>query len=170
MNSPVKIKIGEEDLTVNSMIKQNVFCLKEEDKYNKLLSILTDMNSNNVTNKNEKVLIFRSTKHSCDALAESLNSDSFTALAIHGDKTQYLRDKIIDQFKNNRAQILVATDVASRGLDIKGIENVINYDFPPTVEDYIHRIGRTGRAGNSGESNTFYTDEDPNWCKKLVGL
>ncbi len=102
-----------------------------------------------------KVLIFGKTKHGVENLSKILVKRGFKAESIHGDKNQSKRQKALGLFKDNRAQILVATDVAARGLDISGISHVINYDIPATYDDYIHRIGRTGRAGKKGKALTF---------------
>ena len=92
------------------------------------------------------------------------------ALAIHGDKTQNARDWVLKQFKSGRVDIMIATDVASRGLDVKDITCVINYDMPGSIEDYIHRIGRTARAGKTGDAYTFFTYEDSKRAKGLVKI
>ena len=102
-----------------------------------------------------KVLIFGKTKHGVENLSKLLVKRGFKAESIHGDKNQSKRQKALGLFKDNRAQILVATDVAARGLDISGISHVINYDIPATYDDYVHRIGRTGRAGKKGKALTF---------------
>lgn len=86
--------------------------------------------------------------------------EGYRSAAIHGDKVQHARDNIISMFKNGVKNCMVATDVASRGLDIKDIKYVINYDFPQVIEDYVHRIGRTGRAGAKGTAYTFINDND----------
>lgn len=103
----------------------------------------------------EKVLIFGETKHSIDRLHKELEFRGFKAGAIHGNKSQGQRIRILDSFKNDQIQILLATDVASRGLDIENVTHVINYDLPKTYQDYIHRIGRTGRANKKGTALTF---------------
>lgn len=103
----------------------------------------------------EKVMIFGRTKWGMEKLYKNLSQRGFRAAAIHGNKSQGQRQRAIDDFKNNRLQILVATDVASRGLDIENVTHVINYDAPMTYDDYVHRIGRTGRAGKKGTALTF---------------
>lgn len=103
----------------------------------------------------EKVLVFGRTKHGVERLTKLLNSRGFKAESIHGNKTQGQRVRALDYFKRDQVQILCATDVAARGLDIEGVSHVINYDLPNTHEDYIHRIGRTGRAGRRGRALTF---------------
>jgi ATP-dependent RNA helicase RhlE len=103
----------------------------------------------------KRVLIFGKTKHGVDSLAEELYSRGFSVEAIHGDKTQSRRQKALDLFKKGRTKILVATDVAARGLDIQDVSHVINYDIPENYDDYIHRIGRTGRGNKVGKALTF---------------
>lgn len=102
-----------------------------------------------------KVIIFGRTKWGMEKLSKSLLTRGFRTLAIHGNKTQNQRQRAIDEFKSNRIKILIATDVASRGLDIEDVTHVINYDAPTNYEDYVHRIGRTGRAGKKGTALTF---------------
>ena len=102
-----------------------------------------------------KVLVFGETKHGVEKLSKTLNERGFKAASIHGNKTQAARQKALDQFKRDHINILVATDVAARGLDIPLVTHVINYDVPASYEDYVHRIGRTGRAGNTGKALTF---------------
>jgi superfamily II DNA/RNA helicase len=103
----------------------------------------------------EKVLIFSRTKRGTEKLARTLHQKGLSVNAIHGNKTQNQRQRAIDEFKRNQIQVLVATDVASRGLDIDNVSHVINFDLPETYEDYIHRIGRTGRASKKGIALTF---------------
>lgn len=103
----------------------------------------------------DKILIFGKTKRGVEKLTDTLIKKGFKAESIHGDKTHFKRQKALELFKENRVNILVATDVAARGLDIKGVSHVINYDLPATYEDYVHRIGRTGRAGKTGKAITF---------------
>lgn len=116
-----------------------------------------------------KAIVFCGTKRMCDQVTITLGRE-FGAAAIHGDKRQQERDWVLRSFKENHTSILVATDVAARGLDIKDVECVINFDFPQGVEDYIHRIGRTGRAGKKGEALTLFTQEDGKYAKELVGV
>ncbi|MBI3495231.1 DEAD/DEAH box helicase [Candidatus Berkelbacteria bacterium] len=103
----------------------------------------------------EKVLIFGQTKHGVQRLSENLNKYGLKAEAIHGNKSQSQRQRALQAFKDDRVQVLVATDVAARGLDIPNVSHVINFDQPNTYDDYIHRIGRTGRAGKKGQALTF---------------
>jgi superfamily II DNA/RNA helicase len=103
----------------------------------------------------EKILIFGRTKHGVNKLSLELNNRGFRTDAIHGNKSQQQRQRALQKFKQNAVKILVATDVAARGLDINNVSHVINYDIPENYDDYIHRIGRTGRAGNAGQALTF---------------
>jgi superfamily II DNA/RNA helicase len=103
----------------------------------------------------DKVLIFGRTKHGVEKLAKMLAQRGFRVDSIHGNKSHGQRQRALDMFKSSHVQILVATDVAARGIDVSGISHVINYDAPATYEDYVHRIGRTGRAGAKGKAITF---------------
>uniref|UniRef100_A0A0G4H2C7 Helicase C-terminal domain-containing protein n=1 Tax=Chromera velia CCMP2878 TaxID=1169474 RepID=A0A0G4H2C7_9ALVE len=112
------------------------------------------------SSQGRKVLVFAETKRGCDILCRDLRYQGIPSIAIHGDKEQRERDRILNDFKTGRCNVLIATDVASRGLDIKNIEFVVNFDCPKTIEDYIHRIGRTGRAGAHGVAVTFFSTTD----------
>ena len=103
----------------------------------------------------EKVLLFGRTKHGMEKLTYELEKRGFSATSIHGNKSQSQRQRALQAFKNNQVQILLATDVAARGLDIDSVSHVINWELPETYDDYIHRIGRTGRADKSGCALTF---------------
>ncbi len=103
----------------------------------------------------KKVLVFGRTKWGVNKLEASLSQRGFRAAAIHGNKSQSQRSRALKKLKNNEVQVLLATDVASRGIDIEDLTHVINYDVPETYNDYIHRIGRTGRAGKKGTALTF---------------
>ncbi|KAI8020259.1 hypothetical protein LOK49_LG04G03674 [Camellia lanceoleosa] len=138
--NPVQVNIGNVDeLVANKAITQYVEILSPMEKHRRLEQILRSQEPGS------KIIIFCSTKKMCDQLSRSLIRQ-FGAAAIHGDKSQGERDYVLNQFRTGRCPVLVATDVAARGLDIKDIRVVINYDFPTGVEDYVHRIGRTGRA------------------------
>jgi len=115
-----------------------------------------------------KTLIFSETKRDTDSLARYLYSQGFAATGIHGDRAQREREAALRSFKVGKIQVLVATDVAARGLDIDDVTHVINYDLPANIDSYVHRIGRTGRAGNLGKSTSFFTDENKGLSKALV--
>merc|ERR1712157_710855 len=115
-----------------------------------------------------KILIFAQTKTAGDAMTREMRLDGWPALCIHGDKKQEERDWVPKEFKEGKSPILIATDVASRGLDVKDIKYVINYDFPSQIEDYVHRVGRTGRAGATGSSHTFFTSDKSRHAPDLI--
>ncbi|BDA41823.1 DEAD-box ATP-dependent RNA helicase 14 [Coccomyxa sp. Obi] len=162
-NKTVHVFVGgvEENLVANKAITQFVHVMKPyENKNQKLREILTSKPAGT------RIIIFCSTKRMCDQLARDLSRE-FRAAAIHGDKKQQERDWVISSFKQGSTPVMVATDVAARGLDVPNVGAVINYDFPNGVEDYIHRIGRTGRAGASGEAYTFFTAQDSKYSREL---
>ncbi|KMZ77682.1 ATP-dependent RNA helicase [Plasmodium vivax India VII] len=166
---PVKIQIGKSELTANKNIQQSVVISSSIDLKKKLLDWLKQNYEGN------KILIFCDTKRNCDSLCKELRYHQYNALAIHGDKEQRERDRILSNYRSDRCNILVATDVASRGLDIKNISVVVNYDLPNTIEDYIHRIGRTGRAGQKGRAVLFfpydyYVPQKGRFARDLVKL
>jgi superfamily II DNA/RNA helicase len=143
----VKISVSKGETAQN--VEQSVVNYSSpEDRARKLEEILTSM-------EGMKTLVFIATKRGVDKLARKLSADGYRVSSIHGNKKQRERSRSIMQFKEGRSDILLATDVAARGLDISGISHVINYDEPNTYEDYIHRIGRTGRADRSGVAITF---------------
>ncbi|KAL5793203.1 hypothetical protein ACOSP7_001797 [Xanthoceras sorbifolium] len=160
--NPVQVNIGNVDeLAANKAITQYIEVLAPMEKHRRLEQILRSQEPGS------KIIIFCSTKKMCDQLARNLTRQ-FGAAAIHGDKSQGERDHVLNQFRTGRSPVLVATDVAARGLDIKDIRVVVNYDFPTGVEDYVHRIGRTGRAGASGLAYTFFGDQDTKYAHELI--
>ena len=177
LTNPIQIQIGDQSgkLTANKAIEQNIIMIEEYDKYDKLMDVLEDINPTEDKNpkKVPKTIVFLSRKSACDALAYDLRKNGYYVDSLHGDKSQNYRQIAMERFRNNRLQVLVATDVAARGLDVKDINTVINYDFPvgtSGVEDYVHRIGRTGRAENSGRSFTFFTRGDADRANELCGV
>ncbi|KAK4787616.1 hypothetical protein SAY86_011449 [Trapa natans] len=160
--NPVQVNIGNADeLVANKSITQFVEVVPQMEKQRRLEQILRSQE------RGSKVIIFCSTKRLCDQLARGIRRN-FGAVAIHGDKSQGERDWVLNQFRTGKSPILVATDVAARGLDIKDIRVVVNYDFPTGVEDYVHRIGRTGRAGATGVSYTFFSEQDYKYAPDLI--
>ncbi|KAF8390433.1 hypothetical protein HHK36_024959 [Tetracentron sinense] len=160
--NPVQVNIGSiDELVANKSITQYVEVVAPMEKQRRLEQILRSQEPGS------KVIIFCSTKKMCDQLTRALTRQ-FGAAAIHGDKSQGERDYVLNQFRTGRSPILVATDVAARGLDIKDIRVVINYDFPTGIEDYVHRIGRTGRAGATGLAHTFFCDQDAKYASDLI--
>ncbi|KAF9763562.1 ATP-dependent RNA helicase DBP2 [Nosema granulosis] len=164
MTNYCQITIGSEDLKTNTKIKQEVFVVRESEKNDMLMDTLK-------TKKNQKVIIFANKKRTCDNLEELLYKNGFKATAIHGDKSQNIRDRIIADFRSGYKNILIATDVAARGLDIKDVMLVINYDFPNNIEDYVHRIGRTARGDTlAGLSHSYFTHENRGVAKDLIKM
>jgi len=149
---PVKLTIGSEELSLNPRIVQQIEVVGEYDKRDRFMSWMKSVSHDDDT----KVLVFTETKRGADALCRELQYQSLPAAAIHGDKEQRQRDKTLHDFRSGRCNILIATDVAQRGLDIKDVAYVVNYDVPKTFEDYIHRIGRTARGGATGTAVTFF--------------
>ncbi|GJN37344.1 hypothetical protein PR202_gb26285 [Eleusine coracana subsp. coracana] len=164
MVNPIQVNIGNTDqLVANKSITQHVEVISHGEKSRRLEQILRSQEPGS------KIIIFCSTKRMCDQLARNL-SRQYGAAAIHGDKSQPERDSVLSDFRSGRCPVLVATDVAARGLDVKDIRIVVNYDFPTGVEDYVHRIGRTGRAGATGSAYTFFGDQDAKYASDLVKI
>ncbi|HOX38374.1 MAG TPA: DEAD/DEAH box helicase [Candidatus Brocadiia bacterium] len=149
MRSPVRIKVGR--TTPVASATQNLYDVQESGKTPLLMSLLRESKG--------RVLIFARTKRKVDRLARAL-SRRFQVGRLHGDREQSQREKTMAGFRDGTNRVLVATDIASRGLDVADIEHVINYDFPGSCEDYIHRVGRTARVGACGMATTFVTRED----------
>ncbi|KAD4889026.1 hypothetical protein E3N88_21099 [Mikania micrantha] len=162
--NPYKVTIGSPVLKANQSINQIVEIVTDVEKYTRLIRLLKEMMDGN------RILIFVETKKGCDQVTRQLRMDGWPALSIHGDKSQDERDWVLAEFKSGRSLIMTATDVAARGLDVKGIKCVINYDFPTSLEDYVHRIGRTGRAGAKGIAVTFFTHSNAKHAKELVKI
>ena len=154
---PVLITVGNsKELQANPNVTQSVIAVESESEKRSAFKKWLETSYNKETCK---MIVFCDTRKGADNLCRELTYNGYSALSIHGDKEQRERDQILRDFKNGMAQILVATDVAQRGLDIKAIDWVVNFDCPKTCEDYIHRIGRTARAGAKGNSMTFVVPE-----------
>lgn len=145
--NPITVSVGTP--LAAETIEQDIIRADSQEKKLEILGALLDKK------EFEKVLIFGQTKHGVQRLSENLSRRGHKAQAIHGNKSQPQRQRALAAFKNNQIKVLVATDVAARGLDIPNVSHVINFDQPQTFEDYIHRIGRTGRAGKKGQALTF---------------
>jgi ATP-dependent RNA helicase RhlE len=145
--NPIKISVKTQDTSAN--VEQDIIRVKPGEKKVDLLHDLL------IKKDFSKVLVFGRTKHGVEKLSHLLAERGFKVASIHGDKTHGNRQRALRQFKENQVQILVATDVAARGLDIPNVTHVINFDIPGTYEDYVHRIGRTGRANKKGFALTF---------------
>ncbi|MDD4556104.1 MAG: DEAD/DEAH box helicase [Alphaproteobacteria bacterium] len=161
LRQPVRIAVGKENAVANN-IRQEIVKTSEGTKYNDLL--------NQVNTREGSVLIFVKTKFGADRLATRLSKDKLSSGAIHGDLHQRKRERVISDFRNQKFRVLVATDIAARGLDIPHIENVVNYDLPQCPEDYIHRIGRTARAGAEGLAINLLTPKDGAKWKEIYKL
>ncbi len=144
VNNPKMIEVARRNVTADTVI-QKVYQVDRNQKRQLLAHLIRQ-------HKLYQVLVFIRTKHSADRLVKQLNDERIQALAIHGNKSQSARTHALAKFKNGSLQVLVATDIAARGLDISELPHVINFDLPNVPEDYVHRIGRTGRAGASGEA------------------
>jgi len=149
-----QVTVGSLDLAGNKDVTQIINVCGDHEKYRNLQANLRE----NLTDK-DRVIVFVETKKGCDMLCRSLRMDGFQARAMHGDKSQEERDWALREFKTCQATLLVATDVAARGLDVDDIKMVVNFDFPNDLETYVHRIGRTGRAGKKGYAVSFFVSE-----------
>ena len=158
LHNPERVSVGSLSAPIEK-IKQETFQITPDKKYHELINQLIE--------RNGSILVFVKTKHGADKIVKRLKYDGHKADAIHGNLRQSKRDRVIRGFRNGNSRILVATDVASRGLDIPVIKHVINYDLPQVPEDYIHRIGRTGRAGKEGSALTFLTNSDRNMWRLI---
>lgn len=147
LNNPVRVEIAQQS-TVAETIDHKMMAVAQADKRNLLLDYLK-------REKTEKTLIFTRTKRGADRLAKQLDREGIGADAIHGDKRQKVREKILKGFRSGRLSVLVATDLAARGIDVDGVSHVVNFDLPMEPENYVHRVGRTGRAGQSGIAISF---------------
>ena len=153
LKNPIKIEINPEETTAKN-IGQLVYKLPKKNKTDLCLNLLRNT-------INGRILIFRRTKFGVDKLEQTLTKNNYNVLSIHGDKTQIVRNEAIHNFKSKKDSILIATDVAARGIDISNVDAIINFDIPNVPETYVHRIGRTGRAGKSGIAFSFCSpDED----------
>lgn len=165
LRDPVFVEI-EQKTTVAETITHTVMNVKGADKRELLMQNLNDTAV-------EKVLVFTRTKRGADKLTDFLLKMDIDADAIHGDKRQRVREKILRNFRNGRTRVLVATDLAARGIDVDGITHVINYELPIEPENYVHRVGRTGRAGNSGIAISYCDPEDIGTLRtieRLIGV
>ena len=162
LTDPVRIEATPQASTLEC-IKQSVFFVDQNNKYPLLQGLIRD-------EEMERVLIFSRTKHRADKIAEALNKNRINADAIHGNKSQNQRTKAMHDFKSGRLRVLVATDIAARGIDVDEISHVINFDLPNEPESYVHRIGRTGRAGADGKAYSFCAADERNMLRGIERL
>ncbi|MEA3451835.1 MAG: DEAD/DEAH box helicase [Bacteroidota bacterium] len=162
LTNPKKVEVSPVSSTAET-VKQYVYYTNKSDKKALLLHILKD-------SKIEKVLLFSRTKHGADKTAKNLIKQKIKTAAIHGDKAQPQRQRALRQFKDGEIRVLVATDIAARGIDIDKLKYVINYDIPNVAEDYVHRIGRSGRAGEEGTAISICEPEENVYIKEIEKL
>jgi ATP-dependent RNA helicase RhlE len=164
LHNPVRVEVSPTSSVVDT-IEQSVYFVEKVEKSNLLIQLLKKQHP-------QSVLVFSRTKHGADKISKTLDKANIKSAAIHGNKSQNARQRALADFKSNAISVLIATDIAARGIDINQLEWVINYDLPEVPETYVHRIGRTGRAGNTGMSLSFCsTDEQPllKDIQKLIG-
>lgn len=162
LKNPIKIEV-ESKTSQEIDIQQQVYFVEEPDKTTLLLQLLKEESF-------ESILIFVRTKKKADKVSKAINVTNIRTKAIHGDKSQSERQKALELFKNKEIKVLVATDVAARGIDIDQLSHVVNMDIPNVPETYIHRIGRTGRAGMSGTAISFCSEEERGYLKAIEKL
>jgi ATP-dependent RNA helicase RhlB len=159
---PVKVEIEPEQVAVDSVM-QLVYIVTNEEKHALLYNIVTRQ-------KLERVIVFCNRKDETRRLAELLEGHGINCAILSGDVRQHQRIRTLDNFKSGKIRVLVATDVAGRGIHIEGMDHVINYTLPRDPEDYVHRIGRTGRAGSAGTSISFADEEDSFYIPAIEAL
>ena len=159
LNKPVIIEATPRNATATT-VQQSLYCVDKPQKANLLCHLIH-------SNGWEQVLVFTRTKHGANKLTQQLERDKISAAAIHGNKSQGARTRALAEFKANKIRVLVATDIAARGIDIIELPHVVNYELPNVAEDYVHRIGRTGRAGINGEAISLVCADE---MKSLVGI
>lgn len=159
LTNPVKVEVTPPSTTVER-IAQAVYFVNRSDKQALIISLLSDPAI-------DRVLVFMQMKHACDKLARKLQSEGITAEAIHGNKSQNARQRALENFKLGQTRVLIATDIAARGIDIDDLAYVLNYELPNIPETYVHRIGRTGRAGASGKALSFCDHEERAYLKAI---
>jgi ATP-dependent RNA helicase RhlE len=162
IKNAVKVAINPEETTAKN-IGQLLYYLPKKNKTDLCLHLLRNT-------INGKIIIFRRTKFGVDKLEQTLLKNGYKTTSIHGDKTQSIRNQAIEDFKSKKANILIATDVAARGIDINNVDAIINFDIPNISETYVHRIGRTGRAGKSGIAFSFCSPDENSYIKNIEAL
>jgi ATP-dependent RNA helicase RhlE len=162
LQNPVKLEVTPPASTVD-MIQQSLYFVEKQNKRLLLAHLLSDATM-------QSVLVFAKTKHGADKIAREINKNGIRAEAIHGNKSQNERQRALNNFKTKRVRVLVATDIAARGIDIDDLTHVINFDLPNIPETYVHRIGRTGRAGATGVAISFCDYEEKIWLADIQKL
>lgn len=162
LKNPVRVEVTPTSSVVDT-VTQLLYYVEKTDKKDLLIDLLSK-------DKKQSTLIFSRTKHGADKIARLLCKVGIGSEAIHGNKSQTARQRALSNFKSNRTRVLIATDIAARGIDIDKLEMVINYDLPEVAETYVHRIGRTGRAGNTGVALSFCAEEEKSYLKDIQRL
>ena len=162
LGHPEKVTIKPQQTTAEK-VEQSVYMVSKEDKIKLLEDLMEARNA-------KSVLVFSRTKHGANKIVKLLERDGIKAAAIHGNKTQAARVKALNGFKDGSIRVLVATDIAARGIDVEELELVVNHDLPNIPETYVHRIGRTGRAKASGEAISFCSAEERSWLRDIQKL
>lgn len=162
LNTPTLIEVARRNETA-AKIEQIVYPVDKERKRELLSHMIT-------SNDWKQLLVFTRTKHGANRLSEQLGKDGITAAAIHGNKSQAARTKALANFKDGSVRVLVATDIAARGIDIDQLAHVVNYELPNIAEDYVHRIGRTGRAGNTGQAISLVCIDEHDYLRTIERL
>jgi ATP-dependent RNA helicase RhlE len=162
LNKPVKVEVTPVSSTAEK-VEQEIYFVDKPNKKNLLIHLIDELNI-------QHALVFARTKHGSDRVARDLNKAGIKADSIHGDKSQNARQRALSNFKERKIKVLVATDIAARGIDIDDLQHVINFDIPNVAETYVHRIGRTGRAGASGKSISFCDAEEKAYIKDIEKL
>ncbi|XP_078069558.1 putative ATP-dependent RNA helicase DDX43 [Mustelus asterias] len=164
LKNPMMAYVGTLDLAAVETVEQNVLVIPEEEKRSYTLHFIESMNPT------DKVIIFVGRKLTADDLSSDFSLQGIPVQSLHGDREQYDREQALEDFKEGRVRILIATDLASRGLDVHDITHVFNFDFPRNIEEYVHRIGRTGRAGRMGSAITLVTRSDWRFAAELIAI
>jgi ATP-dependent RNA helicase RhlE len=162
LKDPVRVDVAPATKTADT-VGQSVYFVTKSNKRPLLESVLSDPSI-------DRALVFSRTKHGASRIATQLSRAGIAANAIHGDKTQGARERALSEFREGSTRILVATDIAARGIDVDGVSHVVNYDLPNIPESYVHRIGRTGRAGNTGVALSFCDFEEREFLRAIERL
>lgn len=162
LRDPVKVEVTPTSSVIDT-IEQYIYFVEKQEKKDLLIDVLKK-------DKKQSVLVFSRTKHGADKIARLLCKAGIGSEAIHGNKSQNARQRALSNFKSNKTRVLIATDIAARGIDVDQLELVINYDLPDVPETYVHRIGRTGRAGNKGTALTFCSQEENGMLRDIQKL
>jgi ATP-dependent RNA helicase RhlE len=169
LQEPITIKVTATLLAAKN-VEQKLYYVPKAKKVELCLHLLRGLTSRKADSSKNNILIFRRTKFGVDKLETTLKRNGYEVVSFHGDKSQNIRQEALDKFKNNEVNILIATDVASRGIDINDLDIVVNFDMPNIPETYVHRIGRTGRAGKNGLAISLCSRDEKSYVKSIQQL